>query len=90
MVAGTANARRREVVAARVVALAPEIDRERHPQGVGILAVAFVVAVQTAEDRGDEHIVDAALGDLGGPPHVVERKVEDIEATPEAAIAHDR
>ena len=82
--------RRREAVAGRVVALAAEIDRERHAQLVGTVAVAFVVAVQPAHDRGDEHVVDGAFGCLARALDVVEGEIEEVEAAAEPAIAHDR
>ena len=77
----------REVIARGVVALAPEVDRQRHPQRHRAVAVALVVAIQPAHDGGDEHVVEAAFGRLRRAAEVVEGEVEHVEAAPETAVA---
>ena len=53
---------------------------------IGRGAVPLVVAADAADDRGDEHVVEAALGRLGGAAQVVERDVERVEPAAEPAV----
>ena len=82
------KARRREAIASAVVVTRAEVDRQAHAQRLDDGAMPFVVAPQPADDRGEEHVVEAAFGRLGGPPQVVEADVQHREAASEAALAH--
>ena len=77
----------REPVAARVVVTLTQIDRQGHAQLGRCRTVTFVVSPRAADDRGDEHVVEAAVRRLGDAAHVVERHVERLEPAPEAALA---
>ena len=70
----------REAVAARVVVALAQVDRQRHAQLDRRRAVPFVVAADAADDRGDEHVVEARVGRLRDAAHLVERHVERLRA----------
>ena len=80
---------RGELVAHEIVGVLTQVDRHGDADLLEVGGVVGVVAGQAADHRGEEGVVDAAVGHLAGPAEILDRHLQHTEAPGQApAVQH--